>query len=360
MKTLALVEPTECGLYCPAGDFYIDPWRRVERAVITHAHTDHAHPGSGRYLSSEDGYHMLRSRLGSLARIDTIPYGRPLKLGDVRVSLHPAGHILGSVQVRLEYRGRVTVVSGDYKTQPDPTCRPLELLPCHEFITESTFGLPLYRWPPANRVLDEMEDWWLENQAAQRTSVVFAYALGKAQRILASLNANIGPIFVHAAIAELLPAYEAAGVRFPRTRRFDPEAVRACRGQGLVLAPPTGRDPRWLHECGPVASATASGWMVLRSARARRAGQRGFVLSDHADWDGLLKTIRATEAEKVGVTHGYVDVIVCQMKKEGREAYAVPVFGTAGGLGPATKRRSGGGTRRTRTARDVVRDGPVV
>ncbi len=324
MKTPAVVMPTERGLYCPAGDFYIDPWSRVDRAVITHAHTDHACPGSRRYLSSEDGWHVLQTRLGNAARIAALPYGRQLRLGDVLLSLHPAGHILGSVQVRLEYRGWVTVVSGDYKRQSDPTCRPLEPLACHEFISESTFGLPVYRWPPAERVLAEMEDWWRENQAAQRTSVVFAYSMGKAQRILASLDLTIGPVFVHPAIAELLPAYRAAGVRLPRTRLLDAEAIRACRGQGLVLAPPAGRNPRWLHECGPVASAMASGWMVLRSARARRTGQRGFVLSDHADWDGLLETIRVTGAETVGIMHGYTDALIRQLEKEGREAYALP------------------------------------
>jgi putative mRNA 3-end processing factor len=336
VKTPALVEPTNRGLYCPAGDFYIDPWRRVDRAIITHAHTDHARPGSRRYLCSEDGCHVLRIRLGDSAQIATIPYGQSLELGGVRISLHPAGHILGSVQVRLAHRGRVTVVSGDYKTQPDPTCRPIEPLPCHEFISESTFGLPVYRWPPVDRVLAEIENWWRENQAAQRTSVMFAYAMGKAQRILASLNASIGPIFVHATIAELLPAYQAARVHFPPAQPLDPEAVRAARGRALVLAPPAGRKSRWLHECGPSATAMASGWMVLRSARRRReellweqrgerrAAQRGFVLSDHADWDGLLETIRSTRAGRVGVTHGYVDAIVRQLKKEGRDAYAVP------------------------------------
>ena len=212
---MTLLKVTDRGLYCAAGDFYIDPWKAVDFAVTTHAHSDHARGGSRHYLSSAEGRGVLQERLGSGAHIQGIPYGETVARNGVRISLHPAGHILGSAQVRVEYRGEIWVVSGDYKTEAERTCAPFEPVRCHTFITESTFGLPIYRWRPQAEVFDGINAWWRANQLASRTSVLFAYSLGKAQRVLAGVDPTIGPIFVHGAVAKLLPHYAAAGVELP-------------------------------------------------------------------------------------------------------------------------------------------------
>jgi putative mRNA 3-end processing factor len=321
----ALLQVTERGLYCAAGDFYIDPWQPVTRAVITHAHGDHARPGSQRYLTTPSGAGMLRMRVDSSARIVTQPFGEPLMVNGVRVSLHPAGHLLGSAQVRIEHRGEVWVVSGDYKTEIDATCEPFELVPCHTFITESTFGLPIYRWRPQAKIFAEINQWWRQNQEQGRTSILFAYALGKAQRLLAGVDASIGPILIHGAVHRFVQAYRRAGVAQPTTLYADSEAARRYRGAALVIAPPmAAASSGWLRKFGTTSLAFASGWMQIRGARRRRAIDRGFVLSDHADWDGLLSTIKATGAQQIGVTHGYTSILVRYLREQGMDAFVVP------------------------------------
>ncbi len=311
------------GLYCPPGDFYIDPWRPVERAVITHAHGDHARWGMGHYLASTPSAGILKARLGDDIRLQTLAYGEAIEHHGVRLSLHPAGHVLGSAQVRLQYQGEVWVASGDYKVEPDPTCAPFEPLRCHTFISESTFGLPIYRWPAQQRVFAEINDWWRANAAAGRASVLFCYAFGKAQRILAGLDASIGPILVHGAVEPLNRAYREAGVELPDTayagdfKRGDPALKRA-----LVLAPPSAGGSSWIRRFGDFSDAFASGWMLLRGTRRRRGVDRGFVLSDHADWPGLLWAIGQTGAERVMVTHGSVAVLVRYLCERGLDARA--------------------------------------
>lgn len=312
---------TESGLFCPAGGFHVDPWRPVERAVITHGHSDHARPGSKRYLTTPAGEHVLRLRLGADAVIETLPYGEQKRVGDVTVSLHPAGHLLGSAQVRLEAGGHVTVISGDYKRQPDATCAPFEVVPCDTFVTESTFGLPVYRWPDPQRVFDEINGWWRENARQQLTTLICGYALGKAQRILTGVDTSIGPIIVHGAIANLLPAYEAAGVRLPSVLRYEPAVVRANRGQALVVAPPGAMEGAWLRKLGEYRAGFASGWMQLRGPRRRQSLDRGFVLSDHVDWPALLQTIEETGARRVYVTHGYTSPVVRYLRERGVDAH---------------------------------------
>ena len=308
------------GLYCPAGDFYIDPWRPVARAVITHAHGDHARTGSADYLAAEDGRHVLRARLGEI-RLQTVAYGEPLDLGGVRVSLHPAGHVLGSAQVRVERAGEVWVASGDYKIAGDPTCAGFEPVRCDVFITESTFGLPIYRWPSANAVLEDIDAWWSANAAAGTTSVLYAYSFGKAQRILHGIDARIGPIVVHGAIESLNAAYRASDVALPPTLRA-PDASKGELMRALVLAPPSARGSPWLRRFGDYSDGFASGWMQLRGARRRRALDRGFVLSDHADWPGLQQAIAATGATRVIVTHGQVPAMVRWLGEQGLRASA--------------------------------------
>jgi len=315
-----LLENTERGLYCAAGDFYIDPWEPVAWAVITHAHGDHARPGCGRYLTASPGVEALRERLEPWSDIDGVDYGRTITHRGVQISLHPAGHILGSAQVRLEHEGQVWVVSGDYKLLPDPTCAAFEPLSCHVFVTESTFGLPIYRWRPTAEIFGDIHAWWRTNQERGRTSMLYAYSLGKGQRVIAGLDAATGPILVHGAIDRYLPIYRRAGVPLPLTERATTENSRETRGRALVVAPPSAAGTPWLRKFGEVSTAIASGWMQIRGARRRRAVDRGFALSDHADWDGLSSTVRATGAEQVWVTHGYVGVMVRWLREQGLDA----------------------------------------
>ncbi len=321
---MQLLRVTEDGLYCAAGDFHIDPWRPVDFAVTTHAHSDHARAGSRHYLTSEAGRFVLQERLGPEARIEALPYGAAVTRNGVSISLHPAGHILGSAQVRVEHRGEVWVVSGDYKVERERTCEPFEPVKCHTFITESTFGLPIYRWRPQGEIVEEINAWWRMNRANKRTSVLYAYSLGKAQRVMAAVDATIGPMFVHGAVARLLPAYAAAGVVLPETQPVNEESVRAAAGRGLVIAPASVEGTPWLRRFGEISKASASGWMQLRGARRRQALDRGFVMSDHADWDGLLDSIRATGASRVLVTHGYVAPMVRWLAEKGLQAEALP------------------------------------
>ena len=307
-------------MYCAAGDFYIDPSRPVPRAVLTHAHSDHARPGHGRAIVARDGVRVFRSRLGDKAPLETLAYGETVTLDGVRVSLHPAGHILGSVQVRVEYRGEVWVASGDYKTVPDPTCAPFEPVRCHHFITEATFGLPVYRWPSQRVVFDDVNAWWRANRDAGRTSVVLAYALGKAQRVLAGVDASIGPIVTHGAVERLVQNYRDSGVEMPRTELVVERGGRVEFSGALVVAPPSVLGTSWLGRFGEVSTAFMSGWMLIRGARRRQSFDRGFPISDHADWDELLAAVAATGAETVWVTHGSSDVLVRWLCEQGNDA----------------------------------------
>jgi putative mRNA 3-end processing factor len=320
-----LLEVTPDGVHCAVGGFHVDPWRPVDRAVVTHAHSDHARPGSGAYLSAAAGLGPLTLRLGADATIEGVPWGEAREIGGVRVSFHPAGHILGSAQVRVEHRGEVWVVTGDYKRASDPTTTPFEPVRCHTLITESTFGLPVYRWPDPRAEFERIARWWDTNRAAGRTSILYGYALGKAQRLLAGLPRDRGPILVHGAVARLNEVYREAGVDLPDTLPADLENARAHRGQALVVAPPSAGGTGWLRKFGATSSAFASGWMRIRGTRRRRAADRGFVISDHADWDGLLRTVRETGAERVGVTHGYRATLVRYLTEvEGLDAWALP------------------------------------
>lgn len=322
----SILERTDRGLYCPAGDFHIDPWQPVERAVITHAHGDHMRPGSGAYLGSHDGRHVMRARLASDDVIETIPYGEEVAMNGVRVSLHPAGHVLGSAQVRVEHDGEVWVVTGDYKTAPDRSCAPFELVECDTLITECTFGLPIYRWRPEEEVVAEINAWWAENRDAGRASIVFAYALGKAQRVLSNLRPAVGPIFTHGAVERITKAYRLTGVDLPRTTYADPAGGRRDWAGALIIAPPSANGTPWMRRFGDVSTAFASGWMRIRGPRRRRAVDRGFVLSDHVDWPALTDTIRASGASRVIATHGYRDVVARWCREQGLEADVLATY----------------------------------
>ncbi|MFO1217240.1 MAG: ligase-associated DNA damage response exonuclease [Burkholderiaceae bacterium] len=313
------------GLYCPAGDFHIDPWRPVARAVVTHAHADHARAGHGAYLATAVSAGVLRARLGAGIALQGVAYGEVVDIHGVRVSLHPAGHVLGSAQVRVAHRGRVWVASGDYfvsgvHDDANATCAPFEPVRCHCFITESTFGLPIYRWAAQASVRADINAWWRANAEAGRASLLMGYSFGKAQRLLAGLDASIGPIVAHGAVGPLNEAYRAAGVALPATQPIDAlthDELRRC----IAIAPPSVHGSAWARRLGDDASdAFASGWMRLRGARRRQGVDRGFVLSDHADWPGLQRAITATGAERVIVTHGYEAVMVRWLGEQGLRA----------------------------------------
>ena len=308
------------GLYCPQGDFYIDPWRAVERAVITHAHADHARAGHGHYLAAAAGAGVLRSRLGQGIALQAVQYGEVVSHNGVTVSLHPAGHVLGSAQVRLQHGSQTWVASGDYKVASDATCAPFEAVRCDVFITESTFGLPIYRWRPDADVFAEINAWWAGNAAAGRASVLMCYSFGKAQRILRGVDASIAPIVVHSAIQTLNTAYRHSGVALPDTKLVSEVADPADFKRALVLCPPSAATGPWVKRFGNFSDAFASGWMQLRGARRRGSYDKGFVLSDHADWPGLMGAIGATGANRVIVTHGSIPVMVRYLTEQGLQA----------------------------------------
>jgi putative mRNA 3-end processing factor len=318
-----LIQPTDRGLYCAAGDFYVDPWQPVDRAIITHAHGDHLCPGSQAYLCAATSLALVRQRLRNAAPVEALDYGAHIVINGVRVSFHPAGHILGSAQIRVEHRGEVWIASGDYKRAPDPTCAPFDPQRCHTFITEATFALPVFRWDDPDVTVREIVDWWDEMRAAERPAVLFAYGLGKAQRVLAALAALTDrPVYIHGALEEMLEPYRAEGVRFPEILRAT-DAVRGTSFAGqLIVAPVSARGTVWMRRFRDHASAFASGWMRIRGARRRRGYDRGFALSDHADWEALLRTIAETGAERVFVTHGYTEPLARTLTDAGVEAAA--------------------------------------
>lgn len=320
-----LIYPTREGLYCPLGGFHIDPWRSVSKALVTHAHSDHARPGMGAYLTASSGVGVLRERIGADATVEGISFGEKRRIGEVSVSFHPAGHLLGSGQIRVEHKGEVWVVTGDYKNAPDVSCEAFSPVRCHTLITESTFGLPVYQWPNPEIVFDAINQWWRQNQSEGRTSILFAYALGKAQRVLCGLNSEVGPIGVHGAVDRMLPHYRAAGRPIPDTVKANRETKDLLKGDGLIIAPGSARNTPWIRQFAPYSLAFASGWMQVRGPRRRQALDRGFILSDHVDWQGILDTVDASQATTVGVTHGYAAPLIRWLKESrGLHAYEIP------------------------------------
>ena len=313
---------TDRGIFCPAGGFFVDPWRPVDRALITHGHADHARPGHACYLATEAAAPVLHHRLGDIT-LETVAYGASLRIGDALVSFHPAGHVPGSAQIRIEVAGEVWVVSGDYKVVADGLSEPFEPVRCHSFITESTFGLPVFRWPTQADVAAQLNQWWRESVAEGVTPVLGAYSLGKAQRLLAMLDPAIGPILTHGAVESTTEVLRRQGYALPDTVHVTPETKGTDHPGALVLAPPSALGSTWARRFGKVSGGFASGWMQLRGVRRRRAVDRGFVISDHADWTGLLWAIEQTGAENIYVTHGYTDVFTRYLNDSGWNAAVV-------------------------------------
>jgi len=316
-----MLQETANGLYCPAGDFYVDPWDAVPRAVITHAHGDHARAGSASYLCADTCVPLLKRRFGADVAVEARRYGDVVNIGSTRVSFHPAGHILGSSQVRIEGPDGVWVISGDYKRAADPTCPPFEPVRCDTFVTESTFGLPIFHWDPAAAVVAQLVNWWNDNRAAGRASVVFCYTLGKAQRILAELaRLTDRRVLVHGAMLPMIDVYREAGVNMLDTSALIERPRGSSAAGELILAPLLARGTPWMRRLGDFSDAFASGTMRVRGAQRQRNVDRGLVLSDHADWPALLETVRDVEATRVLVTHGHSEAFARYLASEGIES----------------------------------------
>ena len=315
------------GIYCARGGFYIDPWRAVSRAVITHGHADHARSGMGHYLCTDIAAPVMRHRLGDIA-LDTLPYGETRDINGVTLSFHPAGHVPGSAQVRVAYKGEIWAVSGDYKLEDDGLSTAFEPITCQHFITESTFGLPVFNWAPQTQVAAELNAWWQSCAATGKTAMLGAYSLGKAQRLLRMLGDH-GPILTHGAVEATNTVLRAQGLPLPDTVQVTPDLNVKDHPGAIVLAPPSALGAAWVQRFGARETGFASGWMALRGIRRRRAGDRGFVISDHADWPGLLQAIRLSKAENIYVTHGYTEIFTRYLNEAGWNAQIVQTeFGT--------------------------------
>lgn len=321
-QPMPLINFTDRGLYCSQGDFYIDPWMPVDRAVITHAHSDHARPGNKYYLAHPQSSPILKLRLGDI-KLQEIEWNQKLDINGVTVSLHPAGHIIGSSQIRLEYKGEVWVVSGDYKTEDDGLSEPFEPIRCNTFITESTFGLPIYKWKPQEEIYTEMQQWVSENMKEDRTSVIIGYSLGKAQRILNAIKDLTDRIYVHGAIWNVHTELKNAGWDLPEVKRVNTDISKEEFRNSIILAPPSADGTPWMKKFSPYRVGVCSGWMQVRGNVRRRNADAGFSLSDHADWDGLLSSIKATGATKVYVTHGFQAAFSRYLNESGIESAEV-------------------------------------
>lgn len=299
------IQLTKDGLYVPAGGFYIDPWRPVERALITHGHMDHARWGHKHYFCVHESVPILKSRLGEEISIDSTSYGKEHHIGSAKISFHPAGHVLGSAQIRVEVKGEVWVITGDYKRDEDPSCADFEVVPCDTLITEATFALPIYRWRPGDEVAEEIFRWWESNRERGVTSIIFGYSLGKAQRVLCELGKLTDrTVYLHGAMKSMVEVYRDAGVSLIPTKMVSDEPRNYSFPGDLIMAPPSAYRSPWMKRFKQVETAFASGWMAVRGSRRRRGYDRGFVMSDHADWDGLIQTIEETCCERVLATHG--------------------------------------------------------
>ncbi len=320
MTNKGLLVHTALGLYCPKADVYLDPWKPVKKAILTHGHADHARWGSSSYLCTPTAAPVIKYRLGDI-NLETLPFGEEKLINGVSFLFHPAGHVLGSAQIKVSYKGEMVVFSGDYKTANDGFSEAFEPVKCHTFITESTFGLPVYHWQDQKWVFNEMEEWCKNNRNNGQLSILYGYSLGKAQRILQGLPESVGPIFTHSTIEAVLNVMRNQGVSLKNTIPVNEHLTRADLLSGVIIAPPAAQNSNWLKKFEPIRNGVVSGWMALRGARRRRNADKGFVLSDHADWEGLNEAISLTGAENVFVTHGYTDILSKWLIDKGLNAH---------------------------------------
>lgn len=318
-----LLQFTDKGIYCAQAGVYLDPWKPVDRAIVSHGHSDHAYWGHKQYLSTTTAMPVIRHRLNLENNIQTLEYGEVLNINGVDFSFHPAGHIPGSAQIRAEYKGEVWVFSGDYKLQHDGISAPFEPVRCHVFITESTFGLPIYKWKPQHEVFEDINLWWKKNKDEGKTSVIAGYTLGKAQRILRNIDPAIGKIFTHGAVDSINQIMRAQGIQLPDAPRVTDQVNKEDIKGALIVCPPSAVGSLWMRRFLPYSLGVASGWMKLRGTRRRRGADRGFVLSDHVDWNDLNVAVRETGAQKIFVTHGYSETFAQWLTFNGMEAHEV-------------------------------------
>jgi|TARA_Y100001934_G_scaffold68010_1_gene84351 putative mRNA 3-end processing factor len=314
----SLLQFNEKGIYCAAADVYLDPWKPVEKAIISHGHADHSRWGHKADITHHINVPIIKHRLGEI-NVSGKEWGETFTIKNVKFSLHPAGHIIGSSQIRVEHKGEVWVFTGDYKTEDDGIATPYEPIKCHTFITECTFGLPAFKWRPQSEVFNDINTWWSDNKAEGKTSVIFGYSLGKAQRLLRYLDTDIGKIYTHGAIENMTEVIRPLSP-MPETTRVTRETKKEELLGNIVVAPPSAHGSTWIRKMVPYVTASASGWMTFRGARRRRAIDKGFVLSDHCDWQGLLESIEATGAEKIISTHGYTDIFTRYLLEQGYDA----------------------------------------
>ncbi|MBA2328118.1 MAG: ligase-associated DNA damage response exonuclease [Flavisolibacter sp.] len=319
---MPLIDFTNKGLYCRAGDFYIDPWKAVDRAVITHGHSDHARWGSKYYLCHHHSKPILQLRLGP-NQYQSVGWNEPVYMNGVRLSLFPAGHIIGSSQIRIEHEGEIWVVSGDYKTEDDGISGVFEPVKCHSFITECTFGLPIYKWKPQVEIYNKIKQWVQKNQEQNKTSVLIAYSLGKAQRLLQPLSEVSKKIFVHGAVYNMHMALVNSGWKLPFVQRVTPETSKEDLAGAVVIAPSSAEGSPWMKRFTPYEVGICSGWMQVRGNMRRKNADAGFILSDHADWQGLIDSCKATEAECVYATHGFQAAFSRYLTEQGIDAREV-------------------------------------
>jgi len=319
---MAVIDFTEKGLYCSKADVYIDPWKPVDHAIITHGHSDHSRWGHGSYACVKSSAAILKHRLGTI-NLTAYEYGERFQVNGVNFSFHPAGHIIGSAQIRIEQDGEIWVVTGDYKLEDDGISEPYEQLQCHHFITESTFGLPIYAWEDQQKTYDDINNWWSQNQTEKKATILTAYSLGKAQRILHNINADIGPIYSHGAIWNMNDALVQQGIKLPHTDKVNTTHKPKDFENALIICPPAATGSAWMKRFKSASIGVASGWMALRGARRRRGADRGFILSDHCDWPSLNQAVKDTGAEYIYPTHGYTDIYSKWLNEEGYTARPV-------------------------------------
>lgn len=316
--SIPLLAFNDKGIYCKVADVYIDPWRPVDKAIITHGHSDHSRWGHKQYITHHTNIPIIKHRLGDIT-VTGKEYNETFTINNVKFSFHPAGHIIGSSQIRVEHKGEVWVFTGDYKIEDDGVSVPYQPIRCHTFITECTFGLPAFKWTPQAEVFESINSWWSRNQKEQKTSILFGYSLGKAQRLLKYLEPSIGKIYTHGAIENMTEVLRPM-LHFPETTLITKATKKEELKGNIVLAPPSAHGGTWIRKMVPYVTASASGWMAFRGARRRRAIDKGFVLSDHCDWQGLLQAIEATGAEKIITTHGYTDIFARYLREQGYDA----------------------------------------
>ena len=311
------------GIYCPRADIHIDPWKPVKRALITHGHSDHARYGMKSYLCTDESVPILQHRLGAQNKIQGISFGESLDINGVKFSFHPAGHVIGSAQIRVEYKGEIWVVSGDYKLANDGVSKTFEPVKCHTFITESTFGLPFYKWDSQEKIFDKVNNWWRKNKSEGKVSVITAYSLGKAQRLINGLDASIGKIYTHGAIENMNQVLRTNGHHIQDTIHATAEYKYRDYESSMVICPPSAANSSWTKKLKDFRLGIASGWMQVRGARRRRAADIGFVLSDHADWGDLNTAIKETGAQEIYVTHGFSRIFSQYLNEQGYDAKVV-------------------------------------